>query len=661
MTSVASEPSGLPREIGLLATYIAREKAFRGIGPRRAAALAAALGDNLEASILALDERVIEIVGDEAAIAAAAAMEARHAETAFLGWLSEIGAEIPVGKAIRLARAWGPKGIEAVRGNPYLLLAIADWKAVDTIARATGVAADDPRRDVAAVEAVLLGEACLASGSTRLRASEALRAAQGLLGRPVASGVEDAAIASGSAVRLADALQPPGTAYMEGECALRLARLANAPPVMGITPPAQLDALLEAYEDDQPFPLTEMQREAVRMAHRHRLLVLAGYAGSGKTTVLRGVCDTLEAVERTPLIVTLSGRAAKRAAEATGRRAITVARFLIEQEKADGPLKATTALIADEASMLGLVEFWRILRRLGDASLLLCGDPAQLPPVSPGIVFHLLATDHEIARVILDRVHRQDETTGIPALAEGVRHGVMESLPAFSGAGTGVTFAPCTPDRLTAEVHAVGRALAEAGTARDDVQIVAPTNREIAVINGYFHGIAMRRGRASWPGTAHVAEGQPVIWTKNDAERGLTNGSMGRILRIGLNNITAVIDGDVHEFAPADGPFLQLAYAVSVHKAQGSQWRRVIVPVFGSRILDRSLIYTALTRAQEQVIFLGDRMALDGAVRRPPSVERRDVGFGDWLGLARAKLATDQRDRRPDVSSASHGLGGGGR
>ncbi len=97
---------------------------------------------------------------------------------------------------------------------------------------------------------------------------------------------------------------------MEGECALRLARLANASPVMRVTPPAQLDALLEANGDDQPFPLTEMQREAVRMAHRHRLMVLAGYAESGKTTVLRGVCDTLEAVGRAPLIVTLSGCAA---------------------------------------------------------------------------------------------------------------------------------------------------------------------------------------------------------------------------------------------------------------------------------------------------------------------------------------------------------------
>ncbi|WP_138468675.1 ATP-dependent RecD-like DNA helicase [Poseidonocella sp. HB161398] len=490
------------------------------------------------------------------------------------------------------------------------------------------------------MEAVLTGAACLGRGSTRLGASTALRAAERLLGRRAMAGLAEAAVTSGGAVRLAGALQPPGTAHMEAECAIKLSRLATVPPMTGITPDRALDSLLAYCDAARHFVLTEAQRQAIRMAHRHRLMVLAGYAGSGKTTVLRGICETLEAVGRTPLIVTLSGRAAQRAAETTGRRAITVARFLLEQEQAKGPLDAGIALIADEASMLGLVEIWRLLRRLGGASLLLCGDPAQLPPVSPGVVFHLLATDRGVARVILDRVHRQDERTGIPALAEGVRHGEIAELPGFAGAEPGVTFTPCSPDRLTAELHAIGRALAGAGTDRDDIQIVAPTNREIATINGYFHGIALRRGARPLPESGHVAEGEPVIWTRNDAGRGLTNGSMGRVLRIGPACITAMLDGVLHELPPADGPCLQLAYAVSVHKAQGSQWRRVIVPVFASRILDRSLIYTALTRAEEQVIFLGDRSALDQAVHRASVVARRDVGFGDWLSLARAHIAS---------------------
>jgi len=135
-----------------------------------------------------------------------------------------------------------------------------------------------------------------------------------------------------------------------------------------------------------------------------------------------------------------------------------------------------------------------------------------------------------------------------------------------------------------------------------------------------------------------------VIWTRNDVERGLTNGSMGRVLHIGSDRITAVLDGDMHELEPADGAFRQLACAVCVHKAQGSQWERVVVPVFWSRILDRSLICTALARARQQVIFLAGRKALEDAVRCPPAADRRDVGFGDWLLPARARPGMGRTD-----------------
>lgn len=244
-------------------------------------------------------------------------------------------------------------------------------------------------------------------------------------------------------------------------------------------------------------------------------------------------------------------------------------------------------------------------------------------------MFHQLASDHEVARVVLDRVHRQDETTGIPAAAESARDGKLKTLYTFVGAQSGITFTPCGSGKLTAEIHTIGRALVEAGVRRDDVQIIAPTNRDIAVIIRYFQDIAMRRRPNAWPRTAHIAEGGPIVWTKIDPKRGLTNGSMGRVIRIKPERITATLDGKVHELSPVDGSFVQLAYAVSVHKAQGSQWLRVIVPLFASRILDRSLIYTGLTRAEEQVILIRDRRALDLAVRRPPAAGRREVGFGD--------------------------------
>ncbi len=631
---------GLPSETLLLAAYLARNPAFPRIGENRAKALAEAFGPDLKAALLAIDDRVVEIIGEEPAIAAAAAMELREAETAFLSWLDEVGANIPPPKAIRIARAWGPQGVEAVEANPYLLLAVSDFKTVDAIAQSLGIARNDLRRDIAALEAALMGESCLGQGSTRMTLEAAQNAAGRFLGRSPSKAAIGAAVASGAAIRLAQDLQPPGAAHMEAECALKLARLAPEPPMAGITPLDRLDMLVDAYGASQLFPLTEAQREAVRMAHRHRLLVLAGYAGSGKTTVLRGVCETLEATGRTPLIVTLSGRAAKRAAEATGRRAITVARFLIEKEKSDLSLSSDTALIVDEASMLGLVEIWRILRRLGEASLILCGDPAQLPPVSPGIVFHHLVDDHDIRKVILDRVHRQNEKTGIPVLAERVRSGQILKLHSFTGAKPGVTYTPCERDAVAKETVRIELILREAGVDRDEIQIIAPTNAEIDNINRIFHAEWLEQHPTLWPGQEHIAEGEPVIWTgKNDMERGLTKGSLGRIKNIMADAVLVELDGAEHYLEPEDGANLQLAYAISVHKAQGSQWRKVIVPVFRSQVVDRSLIYTALTRARDQIIFLGDWKALTTAVNRPPSAEFRYCGFRDWLNLARRKIA----------------------
>lgn len=619
----------------LFAQYLARERAFTNIGPQRAAALVEAFGSRLSEAILAQDDGIIEIIGEEHAINAAAVLETRLPESDFLTWLESTKADIPAYKAIRLARAWGREGVDAVKRNPYLLMAVADWRTADEIGKALGVDAKDARREVGAVEATLAGKACLGAGSTLMASKGALEGAEELLGHKVSSDLVAASVRAGAAVRLAGELQPPGAAHMEADCALRLAKLAPNPPVSGISEPAALDELIADYNETQPFLLTEGQEEAVRMSHRHRLLILAGFAGSGKTTVLRAVCETQEAIGKAPLIVTLSGRAAQRASEATGRRAITVARFLIEQEKSGLKLDQDCVLIADEASMLGLVEVWRILRRLGDASLILCGDPAQLPPVSPGVVFHTLAIDHEVRRVVLDRVHRQDERTGIPVLAEDLRNGVIAKLPAFKRAHSGVTFTGCEQKDLCDEILRIGAVLKEHGTSRDNVQIIAPTNREIGQINIFFHHRALRKQPRLWPGTGHIAEGEPVIWTQNDTRRGLTNGALGRVLKIEGHWIKVVLDGCVHELTGDDGQYLQLAYAISVHKAQGSQWSRVIIPVFPSRIVDRSLVYTALTRAQEQVVFIGSFDAIVNAVKRSPAVEARRAGLGTWLNLAR--------------------------
>ncbi len=130
----------------------------------------------------------------------------------------------------------------------------------------------------------------------------------------------------------------------------------------------------------------------------------------------------------------------------------------------------------------------------------------------------------------------------------------------------------------------LGGVLRAAGIERDDMQIIAPTNREIGIINTFFHQLALTKDPNLWPGAKHIAEGEPVIWTQNDLQRGLTNGAWGRIVSIDGDRVEAVLDGVEYQLSADDVQYVQLVYASSVHKAQGSQWSRVIIPTYRTRL-----------------------------------------------------------------------------
>ena len=189
-------------------------------------------------------------------------------------------------------------------------------------------------------------------------------------------------------------------------------------------------------------------------------------------------------------------------------------------------------------------------------------------------------------------------------------------------------------------ISAIGAQLAKDGLRRGDAQIIAPVKAGpagILAINQRFHELrAQTRSGVSRlvPGRADIAEGDPVIWTRNDYERGLMNGSTGRIVEVQSDFAVAVIDGHEHRLSAFDSKHIDLTYAISVHKAQGSQWPLVIVPIYRSRILDRTLIYTAATRASQQVIFAGDRSVFARAIETAPANSMRDVTLAARLRSA---------------------------
>lgn len=627
-----------------LAAFLAADPAFKGIGPGYARRLAERFADDLAEALNRCDPAVADVLGDALAEQTCAAFREKRSELAVLAWVERKGLISTIGTAtaIRIAQCWGSAGIKALDRNPYLLLAFLPWKVVDAAGCALGISENDPRRLAAAAEAVLYQRIdqnhtwtsleTLEAGVARiLHGKDAHRARLDL---PL---IVDACVASGGAVRRAGGLQPVGAAAMEEFLSTRLSELGRATIAGDLVtrpiPDQELGDAIDTFDRSQPFQMTERQSEAVRLAFRLRFMVLAGYAGSGKTASLKGICEVAERFQRNVHLMALSGRAAQRISESTGRPAMTIARFLTSfVDHASRPLGPDAMVVIDEASMLDLPTLWRIVRKLGDASLVLVGDPAQLPPIGFGLTFHLLVDDPETPKVILDRVLRQSAETGIPVVAEAIRHGDMPEFATFQGRRLGVSFVECQADDTFATLCRIGATLRKDGMRPGEAQIISPVKRGpggIDAINQAFHERRMSTGDGGpirFPGRSDIAAGDPIIWTENQWDRGLTNGSMGRLLEVHRDGGVALIDGVEHALTRKDAAYLAPAYAISVHKAQGSQWPIVILSVFRSRLLDRSLLYTAVTRASEQVILVGSREDFRTGISLV-SASARDVGW----------------------------------
>jgi exodeoxyribonuclease V alpha subunit len=263
------------------------------------------------------------------------------------------------------------------------------------------------------------------------------------------------------------------------------------------------------------------------------------------------------------------------------------------------------------------------------------GDPFQLPPIGPGLVFHVLAESDAVPQQELTQVHRQAAGSRIPGLANDIRLGRVPSFDSFTGPAPGVAFIDASSRHITRAVIDVTQSLARSG----EVQILGARKHGeagVETLNAAFHRL-VADGRVTvskWG----FAEGEPVIHLVNDYDRDLFNGSLGCIRRITserspagtLNHaIECDFDGVIHRFAEGSLDRIELAHAITVHKAQGSQFQRVVIPVLPSRLLDRTLVYTALTRAIDQVVLIGDRAALAAAIIAPPRSQQRRVGF--WL------------------------------
>lgn len=606
--------------------FLASRPEFAGIGKATAKRLWHRFGEELYSVLGGGDDaRLSEVLHASHARIVVDAWRNEQAIADCVVFFDEHGIDPKVAR--KAVEFWGEEAVLKIKDNPYRLLTVCRWDEVDRTARALGIAKDDNRRLIAAVEGVLydrLDRKHTRSAHSLVLATTAhrLKADRTLAEKAVSLAVED-----GAAIPIHGGYQAAGAAFMERFIEDRLQRHIDAKGdrgdlFLGAFDHDRIDVFLETFGKAQARPLTDEQAAAVRMVLSNSFSMLVGGAGVGKTSALKAINAASRAFGFKVYQLALAGRAAQRVAESTGQPAQTIASWLAGVRDGHIEVGTHTLVIVDEASMLDLPTLYRILFYLPDtAPLLLVGDVAQLPPIGFGLTLHRLVECGAIPKTELTRILRADEATGIPKTSSAIRRGEPVLLPRYRAPRMGCSFITAIPEEIPHRIEDVLNDL-----RGEEVQIVAASYAGpagIDAINGYFHAT----NATGKPAFGRFAQGDPCIWTVNDYERRLWNGTLGRIVRIATDSLTAEFGGVHHRLSQAELDRIDLAYCISIHKAQGSQFANVIMPVTWSFNFDRTMLYTGLTRAVSRVILIGNEAVLTKAIMASPRSLDRDVAL----------------------------------
>ena len=621
---------------------------IKGIGPALAGRLVDAFDTTVFEIIETAPHRLVEVdgIGQGRQAKITAAWSDQKLVREIMVFLHSHG--VSTSRAFRIYKTYGPDAIAKVQEDPYRLardIRGIGFKTADQIAEKLGIGKQSDLRARAGVEYVL--QELTDNGHCAFPRDQLAKKAQAMLG--IAPEIIEAAIEHGlSQERLVQGPDASGqpliylAPYEQAE--RRLAEnLASLSQGAHPCPPLDVEKAIGWVEGRIGFALAPAQRQALGLATRSKILVITGGPGVGKTTLTNSIVQVLKAKKLEVVLCAPTGRAAKRLAEATGQEAKTIHR-LLEFDPAGGGFKHDhqnplegDVFIADEMSMVDLMLAHQFIRAIpAHAALVLVGDVDQLPSVGPGCVLRDIIDSGAFPVCRLNEVFRQAARSAIITNAHRINHGQMPIYP--TGKVPDVRqadfyFFPAEePEQALKEiVRLLQQALPKnfAVNSIEDIQVLTPMQRgELGArnLNRLLQSALNPTGPAIERFGWNFRVGDKVMQTVNDYDKDVFNGDIGRVAKIDdiEQEITVRYDDRpvVYDFSELDE--LQASYAVTVHKSQGSAYPVVVIPIHTQHymMLQRNLLYTAVTRGKRLVILVGTKKAMAMAVKRAEAGKR---------------------------------------
>lgn len=627
-----------PTEISGIEKFLA-SGAINGIGPAMAKKIVAEFGEKTLEIIAKSPNELLKVpgIGKKTAEKISASYLEQSELTEIMVWLENHG--ISNTYAGKIFAKYGSFAIDIMEKDIYRLFQDIEgigFLTADKLAFNLGIQRDDKRRIISGIDYALMqlcnnGHCCIPEMALVDKTAKILQVNNQIiftiLKERIDNGSLNTEIVGGETL-----IYPPYLYYAEKKVATRLLQLQQA------TEPLSEDNLslfIKVWEKDNQIQLAQKQKEAIKACLHHGVLVLTGGPGTGKTTVIKGILSILKAQGLKIRLAAPTGRAAKRLSETTGQKALTIHRLLEANNLAqddnlqlgfskdiDDQLDADV-IILDEVSMVDIVLMHHFLNAVPDGCrIILVGDTDQLPAVGPGSVLKDIIRSQKIPAIRLDEIFRQAQTSMIIQNAHIINAGRLPDLRrqysdfVFYELNDDTSITQKILDLCTKDLPHEGFDVLK------DVQVLSPMHRFLCGVENLNlmlqEQLNPKKNQDELKYSSQTFRvGDKVMHIRNNYKKNVFNGDIGFIQDINNEKLTVDYFDHIVTYEKNELNELTLAYASSVHKSQGSEYKVVIVPLSTSHyiMLQRNLLYTAITRAKQKVIIIGSKKALMTAIQ----------------------------------------------